>query len=140
MAVAVITDLAQIQRAAVAKEDENGAFRTFVKLELELSDRRLNTIVSETTTEVWEYRKFKRPFPPAACAHPLLPLVPALGSSSHAPGRAHCQGAPVLPAPPGTPSRHRSARGWPAYRQQAAASRLLAGDFIAGRTYGAVKG
>ena len=30
----VTTDLAQIQRAAVAKEDENSTFRTFVKLEL----------------------------------------------------------------------------------------------------------
>ena len=72
--------------------------------------------------------KFKRPFPPAACAHPLLPLVPALGSGPHAPGRAHCQGAPVLPAPPGATSRHRSARGWPAYRQQP--SGCCAGNFL----------
>jgi Fe-S-cluster containining protein len=55
MPAAVITDLAQIQRAAAAKEDENGVFRTFVKLELELSDRRLNTLVSETTAEVWQH-------------------------------------------------------------------------------------
>jgi len=51
----VITDLAQIQRASVAKEDENDAFRTFVKLEVELSDRRLNTLVSETTAQVWKH-------------------------------------------------------------------------------------
>jgi hypothetical protein len=72
--------------------------------------------------------KFKQPFPPAECTHLLLPLVPALGNGSHAPGRAHCQGAPVLPAPPGATSRHRSARGWPAYRQPAAAERLLRGE------------
>jgi hypothetical protein len=75
-----------------------------------------------------EYRKFKRSFPPAACVHPLLPLVPALGGGPHAPSRAHCQGTPVLPVPPGTTSRDRSARGWPAYRQQAAAVRLLRGE------------
>jgi hypothetical protein len=43
--------------------------------------------------------------------HPLHLLVPALGSGPHAPGRAHCQDVPVLLAPPGTTSRHRSARG-----------------------------
>ena len=75
-----------------------------------------------------EYRKFKWPFPPAECAYPLLPLVPALGGGPHAPSRAHCQGTPVLPAPPGTTSRQRSARGWPAYRQQAAVGRLLRGE------------
>lgn len=51
----VITDLVQIQRASAAKEDENCTFRTFVKLELEISDRRLNTVVSETTSEVWKH-------------------------------------------------------------------------------------
>src|SRR3989475_8030429 len=51
----IITDLTQIQRATVAKENENGEFRTFVKLEVELSDRRLNTLVSETTSEVWKH-------------------------------------------------------------------------------------
>jgi Fe-S-cluster containining protein len=55
MPAAVITDLVQIQRAAVAQADENSAFRTFVTLELELSDRRLNTIVTETTVEVWQH-------------------------------------------------------------------------------------
>jgi Fe-S-cluster containining protein len=55
MPTAIITDLVQIQRAAVAQADENNDFRTFVKLELELSDRRLNTVVSETTTEVWQH-------------------------------------------------------------------------------------
>jgi Fe-S-cluster containining protein len=55
MPAAVITDLVQIQRAAVAQADENSSFRTFVKLEVELSDRRLNTIVSETTAEVWKH-------------------------------------------------------------------------------------
>jgi hypothetical protein len=51
----IITDLTQIQRATVAKEDENAEFRTFVKLEVELSDRRLNALVSETTSEVWKH-------------------------------------------------------------------------------------
>src|SRR5262249_53334646 len=51
----LITDLTQIQRATIAKENENAEFRTFVKLEVELSDRRLNTLVSETTSEVWQH-------------------------------------------------------------------------------------
>ena len=55
MPAALMTDLVQIQRAAVAQADENNGFRTFVKLELEFSDRRLNTIVSETTAEVWQH-------------------------------------------------------------------------------------
>lgn len=55
MSTGVITDLVQIQRAAVAKADENCGFRSFVTLELALSDRRLNTIASETTAEVWEH-------------------------------------------------------------------------------------
>src|SRR5215831_3632714 len=46
--------------------------------------------------------------------NPLLPLVPVLGGGPHTPSRAHCQGTPVLPTPPSTISRHRSARGWPA--------------------------
>ena len=50
----VITDLTQIHRASVAKEEENLAFRPFVKIALELSDRRLNTVVQETTAEVWQ--------------------------------------------------------------------------------------
>jgi Fe-S-cluster containining protein len=54
MPAAVITDLVQIQHATVAKADENNAFRAFVKLDLELSDRRLNTVVTETTAEVWK--------------------------------------------------------------------------------------
>jgi Fe-S-cluster containining protein len=55
MPAGVTTDLVQIQGAAVAQADENRCFRTFVELDLELSDRRLNTIVSETTAEVWQH-------------------------------------------------------------------------------------
>lgn len=55
MAAEVITDLAQIQRDSIVKNDENTAFQTFVKLELELSDRRLNSIVRETTSQVWQH-------------------------------------------------------------------------------------
>lgn len=51
----IITDLVQIQRTSIAKEDENRAFCSFVKLELELSDRRLNAVVSETTAQVWKH-------------------------------------------------------------------------------------
>ena len=51
----VITDLAQIQRHCLAKDAENTAFQTFVKLELALSDRQLNAIVSETTSQVWKH-------------------------------------------------------------------------------------
>jgi Fe-S-cluster containining protein len=49
----IVTDLAYIQRTTQAQEDENLAFRTFVKFDLELSDRRLNALVQETTEEVW---------------------------------------------------------------------------------------
>ena len=48
-----VTDLAYIQQAAAAKEQENLAFRMFVKADLELSDRRLNAIVQDTTAQVW---------------------------------------------------------------------------------------
>ena len=51
----IITDVTQIQRATVAKADENTAFRTFVKLDVDLPDRRLNALVSETTSEVWKH-------------------------------------------------------------------------------------
>jgi len=51
----ILTDLTQIQCASLAKEDENTAFRAFVKMEVELSDRRLNTLVSETTSQVWKH-------------------------------------------------------------------------------------
>lgn len=49
----LITDLAHIQRATRAQEEENQAFRSFVKIELPLSDRRLNALVQATTEEVW---------------------------------------------------------------------------------------
>jgi uncharacterized protein len=51
----LITDLVQIQCAAATQDDENLAFRTFVHVELALSDRRLNTVVQETTAQVWEH-------------------------------------------------------------------------------------
>jgi hypothetical protein len=63
MPAAVSTALVQLQRAAVAQEDGHGAFRTLVKLERALSDRRLHTIVSETTAEVWQ------PIDCRTCAH-----------------------------------------------------------------------
>jgi Fe-S-cluster containining protein len=48
-----ITDLVYIQLDSAAKEQENLAFRGFVKNDLELSDRRLNAVVQETTERVW---------------------------------------------------------------------------------------
>jgi Fe-S-cluster containining protein len=48
-----ITDLVFIQHDSTAKEEENLAFRTFVKTGLELSDRRLNAVVQEITEQVW---------------------------------------------------------------------------------------
>jgi hypothetical protein len=48
-----VTDLVYIQHACAAREEENLAFRGFVKAELALSDRRLNAIVRETTEQVW---------------------------------------------------------------------------------------
>jgi uncharacterized protein len=49
----LITDLAYMQRTMQAQEEESLAFHAFVKLELELSDRRLNAMVQETTEQVW---------------------------------------------------------------------------------------
>jgi Fe-S-cluster containining protein len=51
----IITDVQQIQRATMAREAENLAFRTFVTLEVPLSDRSLNALVQETTTAVWQH-------------------------------------------------------------------------------------
>jgi hypothetical protein len=51
----LITDLAIIQRTADAQADENEAFRTFITLDAPLSDRRLNTVVQETTAAVWQH-------------------------------------------------------------------------------------
>jgi Fe-S-cluster containining protein len=48
-----ITDLVYIQRSCTVQQEENLAFREFVKVDLELSDRRLNTVVQETTEQVW---------------------------------------------------------------------------------------
>jgi Fe-S-cluster containining protein len=50
-----ITDLVYIQLDSTAKEQENLAFRGFVKHDLALSDRRLNAVVQETTEHVWSY-------------------------------------------------------------------------------------
>jgi hypothetical protein len=55
MADTVITDLIYIQRATAAREKENDRFQNFIKMDLELSDRRLNTIVNETTAAVWQH-------------------------------------------------------------------------------------
>jgi Fe-S-cluster containining protein len=49
----LITDLAYIRHASATKEQENIAFQGFVQVELELSDRRLNATVQETTEQVW---------------------------------------------------------------------------------------
>ena len=51
----IITDLHHIQRTTVAHEVENLAFRTFVTLEVPLSDRPLNALVQETTAAVWQH-------------------------------------------------------------------------------------
>ena len=50
---ALITDIAHIEQASEAKEPDNLEFREFVRFDLELSDRRLNAIVGETTEQVW---------------------------------------------------------------------------------------
>jgi uncharacterized protein len=50
---ALITDIAHIEQASEAKEPDNLEFREFVRFDLELSDRRLNAIVHETTEQVW---------------------------------------------------------------------------------------
>ena len=50
----IITNLTHIQRASQAQEEVNLAFRTFVKIDLPLPDRRLNALVQETTEQVWQ--------------------------------------------------------------------------------------
>lgn len=49
----LVTELSLIQQAAETKEQENLDFREFVKYTLELPDRRLNTLVQQTTEQVW---------------------------------------------------------------------------------------
>lgn len=51
----LITELSVIEQTTAAKEEENLAFRQFVKADLEHSDRRLNAIVQEMTQEVWAH-------------------------------------------------------------------------------------
>jgi Fe-S-cluster containining protein len=51
----LIVDIPYIEQASQAKEEENLAFRGFVKADLELSDRRLNSLVQQTTQEVWQH-------------------------------------------------------------------------------------
>jgi Fe-S-cluster containining protein len=50
-----ITDIASIEQASEAKEPDNLEFREFVRVDLEMSDRRLNAIVRETTEQVWAH-------------------------------------------------------------------------------------
>ncbi|MGE3539523.1 MAG: YkgJ family cysteine cluster protein [Candidatus Tectimicrobiota bacterium] len=51
----LLLDLAQLPRAAAAKAEENRAFQMFVNLEVPLSDRQLNAVVQDTTTQVWQH-------------------------------------------------------------------------------------
>jgi Fe-S-cluster containining protein len=55
MADEPITDLVFIEQASKAHERENLAFRDYVRVDLDLSDYRLNTIVQQTTQEVWAH-------------------------------------------------------------------------------------
>lgn len=50
-----MTDITSIAQASEAKAPENLAFREFIRFTSELSDRRLNAIVRQTTEEVWAY-------------------------------------------------------------------------------------
>lgn len=49
------TDLTTIQAAAATSQGEYQAFQMFINLDVELADRRLNTMVQETTDEVWQH-------------------------------------------------------------------------------------
>ena len=51
----LIVDIPYIEQASQAKEEENLAFREFVKADLEVPDRRLNALVQQTTQEVWAH-------------------------------------------------------------------------------------
>lgn len=55
MAYKPITDLLSIQLDSAAKAPENLAFHHFVHYDLELSDRRLNTLVQAITDRVWSH-------------------------------------------------------------------------------------
>src|SRR5262245_59523574 len=50
-----ITNLVQIAEMSKAKEQENLAFRDYVRADLDLSDYRLNAIVQQATQEVWAH-------------------------------------------------------------------------------------
>lgn len=50
-----VTDLAYIEQAAKAKEQENLDFRAYVRADLDLSDYRLHGIVQQATEAVWAH-------------------------------------------------------------------------------------
>ena len=51
----LLTDPGQLSSLATEKAEENQAFQMFVKLEVPLSDRQLNTVVQDTTAAVWQH-------------------------------------------------------------------------------------
>lgn len=55
MADSIVTDLAVIAQSSAAHADEQQALCTFLQLEVPLSDRQLQTLVGETTEQVWQH-------------------------------------------------------------------------------------
>src|ERR1051326_2417449 len=68
----LITSLDLVRQYARRKEDENFRFRTFVKFRLNLDDSGLDTIVRQTTDEVWSHIDC------LACANCCKTLQPVL--------------------------------------------------------------
>jgi hypothetical protein len=70
-----ITDLAYIEQTSKANEQENQAFRAYVKGDLELSDYRLHGLVRQTTDNS------PAPFSRTTCAPSMMsgpPCAPAI--------------------------------------------------------------
>ena len=68
-------------------------------------------LVLAANTALSEYRKFKRPFPPAACAPPVPPGPLLLGP--HTPRRGARQGVPAARPATGSHPRRTGTRGGP---------------------------
>jgi uncharacterized protein len=70
-----ITDLIYIEETSKANEQENLAFRAFVKADLDLSDYRLNGIVQQATQEVWAHIDCRTCANCCKTRHPLFSRV-----------------------------------------------------------------
>lgn len=70
-----ITQLNYIQQAAKDREQENLQFREYVKVDLDLSDYRLNAVVKQATQEVWAHIECRTCANCCKTRHPLFSRV-----------------------------------------------------------------